>query len=83
LTIPRADCIVQPAKPYQFRIVVWITEIDIAIVGAATGRKATQFLRAAVARGCPIQVGADMLFHMIPAFLEFFGFGTAKEDDPR
>ena len=33
----------------------------------------TAFLRAAVARGCPVQVGSDMLFEQIPAYLEFFG----------
>jgi len=37
----------------------------------------TPFLRAAQKRGCPVQVGADMLFEMIPAYLEFFGFGTS------
>ena len=34
----------------------------------------TPFLRAAQAKGCPIQVGTDMLFEQIPAYLEFFGF---------
>ena len=37
----------------------------------------TPFLAAAQASGCPIQVGTDMLFEQIPAYLEFFGFGTA------
>jgi shikimate dehydrogenase len=37
----------------------------------------TPFLRAAMDRGCRIQVGTDMLFEQIPACLEFFGFGTA------
>ncbi|MDO8774796.1 MAG: ThiF family adenylyltransferase [Burkholderiaceae bacterium] len=32
----------------------------------------TAFLSAAVARGCAVQVGADMLFEQIPAYLEFF-----------
>jgi shikimate dehydrogenase len=36
----------------------------------------TPFLAAAQARGCPLQVGTDMLFEMIPAYLEFFGFPT-------
>jgi len=36
----------------------------------------TAFLRAAQARGCRFQVGTDMLFEMIPAYLEFFGFAT-------
>ncbi len=40
----------------------------------------TPFLQAAAARGCPVQVGTDMLFEMIPSYLEFFGFGTATPD---
>jgi shikimate dehydrogenase len=40
----------------------------------------TAFLRAAQARGCPIQVGADMLFEQIPAYLEFFGYPTTTAD---
>jgi len=30
-----------------------------------------------------VQVGSDMLFEMIPAYLEFFGFGTATADELR
>jgi shikimate dehydrogenase len=36
----------------------------------------TPLLAAARARGCRVQVGTDMLFEMIPAYLEFFGFPT-------
>jgi shikimate dehydrogenase len=36
----------------------------------------TPLLKAALARGCPVQVGTDMLFEMIPPYLEFFGFPT-------
>jgi shikimate dehydrogenase len=43
----------------------------------------TPFLAAARAKGCPIQVGSDMLFEMIPAYLEFFGFGTATPEELR
>lgn len=43
----------------------------------------TPFLRAAMAKGCPVQVGKDMLFEMIPAYLEFFGFGTATPQELR
>jgi shikimate dehydrogenase len=43
----------------------------------------TPFLQAAKDKGCTIQVGTDMLFEMIPAFLEFFGFGTATPDELR
>ena len=40
----------------------------------------TPFLRAAMDRGCPVQVGTDMLYEMIPAYLEFFGFATTTPD---
>jgi shikimate dehydrogenase len=43
----------------------------------------TPLLRAARARGCAVQVGTDMLFEMIPAYLEFFGLGTATPDELR
>jgi shikimate dehydrogenase len=43
----------------------------------------TPFLRAALDKGCPIQVGTDMLFEQIPAYLEFFGFGTTTPEDLR
>ena len=43
----------------------------------------TPLLDAARARGCRFQVGTDMLFEMIPAYLEFFGFGTATPDELR
>jgi len=43
----------------------------------------TPFLRAAREKGCEVQVGTDMLFEMIPAYLEFFGFGTATPDELR
>jgi len=43
----------------------------------------TAFLRAAQARGCRYQVGTDMLFEQIPAYLEFFGYPSATPDDLR
>jgi shikimate dehydrogenase len=43
----------------------------------------TPFVRAAQARGCGIQVGIDMLFEQIPAYLEFFGFPVATPDQLR
>lgn len=40
----------------------------------------TAFLAAARERGCETQVGTDMLFEQIPAYLEFFGLrGTTPE----
>jgi shikimate dehydrogenase len=43
----------------------------------------TPLLRAAIEKGCRVQVGTDMLFEMIPAYLEFFGFGTSTPDELR
>jgi len=43
----------------------------------------TAFLAAAKARGCRVQVGTDMLFEMIPPYLEFFGFPTTTAETLR
>jgi shikimate dehydrogenase len=43
----------------------------------------TPFLAAARAKGCPTQVGTDMLFEQIPAYLEFFGFPTTTAENLR
>ena len=40
----------------------------------------TAFLAAARARGCQVQVGSDMLFEQIPAYLEFFGLPTTTAE---
>jgi shikimate dehydrogenase len=43
----------------------------------------TPFLAAARERGCRYQVGTDMLFEQIPAYLEFFGFATTTAEHLR
>jgi len=43
----------------------------------------TAFLKAVQARGCSFQVGADMLFEQIPAYLEYFGFPTTTPENLR
>lgn len=43
----------------------------------------TPFLAAAAERGCRYQVGTDMLFEQIPAYMDFFGFGRPTADDLR
>jgi shikimate dehydrogenase len=43
----------------------------------------TPFLRAALDKGCRTQVGTDMLFEQIPAYLEFFGFPTTTAEELR
>jgi shikimate dehydrogenase len=40
----------------------------------------TAFLTAAKERGCRYQIGTDMLFEQIPAYLEFFGYPTTTAD---
>ena len=71
----------RPGDPLPFDI----ARVDAgALVGEVVmGNEPTPLLRAAVARGLPVQVGTDMLFEMIPAYLEFFGFGTATADELR
>lgn len=64
--------------------------LDIERLDAATfvgevvmAEEITPFLAAARARGCEIQVGKDMLFEQIPAYLEFFGFPSTTAEDLR
>jgi len=40
----------------------------------------TAFLAAARERGCRVQIGTDMLFEQIPAYLEFFGLPTTTAE---
>jgi shikimate dehydrogenase len=52
-----------------------------ALVGEVVMKEEiTPLLRAARARGCRIQVGTDMLFEQIPAYLEFFGLPSTSPD---
>lgn len=46
-------------------------------------REETAFLAAAKAKGCLTQIGTDMLFEQIPAYLEFFGFPTTTAEELR
>lgn len=46
-------------------------------------REETAFLAAAKARGCMTQIGTDMLFEQIPAYLQFFGFPTTTAEELR
>ena len=43
----------------------------------------TPLLQAALAKGCGVQVGTDMLFEMIPSYLEYFGFATTTPEQLR
>jgi shikimate dehydrogenase len=46
-------------------------------------QETTAFLAAARARGCATQVGIEMLFEQIPAYLQFFGFPPATASELR
>jgi len=43
----------------------------------------TPLLDAVAARGCRYLVGTDMLFEQIPAYLEFFGYGSTTPEELR
>ncbi len=64
--------------------------MDVARIDPATfvgevvmKQEMTPFLSAVQAKGCPVQVGTDMLFEQIPAYLEFFGFPTTTPEHLR
>jgi shikimate dehydrogenase len=59
-----------------------VARIDpTAFVGEVVMRsEMTEFLKAVQARGCRFQVGSDMLFEQIPAYLEYFGFPTTTPE---
>jgi len=50
---------------------------------AGSGAAAVESWLAARARGCETQIGIDMLFEQIPAYLEFFGFPSATPTELR
>ncbi len=64
--------------------------VDVARIGkdAFVGEvvlkaELTAFLLAVQSRGCRFQVGSDMLFEQIPAYLAFFGFPTTTPENLR
>ena len=55
-----------------------------AFVGdVVLGAQMTPLLEAAARRGCRYLIGTDMLFEQIPAYLEFFGYGSATAEELR
>jgi shikimate dehydrogenase len=61
--------------------------VDVSRIAASTfvgevvmKSEMTAFLKAVQARGCRFQVGSDMLFEQIPAYLEFFGYPTTTAE---
>ena len=62
-----------------------VTRLDAhTFVGEVVmAQEVTAFLAAAQARGCPTQIGKDMLFEQIPAYLEFFDLPTTTAEQLR
>jgi shikimate dehydrogenase len=54
----------------------WVSDVVLA-------PEMTPLLIAAQARGCHVQIGADMLFEQIPAYLEYFGFPSTTPEHLR
>jgi shikimate 5-dehydrogenase len=61
----------------------WRLDCDAFVGDVVLTATPTPLLKAAARRGCQYQVGTDMLFEQIPAYLEFFGYGTATPDELR
>ena len=71
----------RPGDPLPFDVDRIAPQAFVGEVVMAT--EMTPLLRAARQRGCAVQPGTDMLFEMIPAYLEFFGFPSATPEDLR
>jgi shikimate dehydrogenase len=54
-----------------------------AFVGEVVLKGETPLVQAVGRRGCRYLLGTDMLFEQIPAYLEFFGYGSATPDELR
>ena len=62
-----------PVDVSRLNASTWVGEVVLR-------HETTPFLAAAQARGCRTQVGTDMLFEQIPAYLDYFGLpGTTAE----
>lgn len=68
----------RPADPPPFDFTRLAPETFVGEV--VMKEEITPLLKAAREKGCRFVVGTDMLFEMIPAYLEFFGFGTTTPE---
>ena len=71
----------KPGDPLPFDV-SRITK-DTFVGEVVMKQEITPLLEAARRIGCRTQVGTDMLFEQIPAYLEFFGFGTTTAAELR
>ena len=67
-----------PGDPFPFEIAQLSPATFVGDV-VMTAQE-TPLLAAARAHGCATQNGTDMLFELIPAYLEFFGLPTTTPD---
>jgi shikimate dehydrogenase len=58
-------------------------DADAVVGDVVLTAELTPLLRLAAERGCRYLIGTDMLFEQIPAYLEFFGYGTATPNELR
>jgi len=56
---------------------------DVFVADVVLTAQLTLVLKLAAQRGCRYLIGTDMLLEQIPAYLEFFGYGTATPDELR
>lgn len=86
---PSGHDIIVNATPLGMRdtdpLPVDVARLDPAMFAGEVvmSREETPFLAAARKTGCATQVGTDMLFEQIPAYLEFFGFPAPPPEDLR
>jgi shikimate dehydrogenase len=80
---PELEVVAGDKDPKGYDIVVNATPLGMNVGEVVMKQEETPFLAAARARGCMIQVGTDMLFEQIPAYLEFFGFPSTTPEELR
>lgn len=86
---PKAFSIVVNATPMGMNLGDELpVDVNLITPGTFVGEvvmksEITPFLRAALERDCQIQPGTDMLFEMIPAYMEFFGLPNVTPETLR
>ncbi len=66
----------EPTALDRLQAHTWVAEVVMAA-------SPTRLVQRALQLGCPIQLGTDMLFEQIPAYLEFFGLPSTTPEHLR
>lgn len=66
----------EPTALDRLQATTWVAEVVL-------GSTPTRLVRRALQLGCPLQMGTDMLFEQIPAYLEFFGLPSTTPEHLR